>query len=72
VDGGLPVEEEVSSSLSAREPLVSFYPVMPPDVILRCAEEAVLGLLGQAGVVAVRVTWPRRRSAGWAGMAGLR
>ncbi len=34
---------------------MSFYPVMPPDVTLGCAEDAALGLLGQAGVVAVRV-----------------
>ena len=32
-----------------------FYPVMPPDVTLSCAEDAALGLLGQAGMVAVRV-----------------
>ena len=32
-----------------------FYPVMPPDVTPGCAEDAALGLLGQAGVVAVRV-----------------
>src|SRR6516162_6257015 len=34
---------------------MSFYPVMPPDVTLGCAEDAGLGLLGQAGVVAVPV-----------------
>jgi hypothetical protein len=32
-----------------------FYPVMPPDATLGCAEDAALGLLGQAGVIAVRV-----------------
>jgi hypothetical protein len=32
-----------------------FYPVMPPDVTPGCAEDAALGLLGQVGVVAVRV-----------------
>jgi hypothetical protein len=32
-----------------------FYPVMPPDVTRGCAEDAALGLPGQAGVVAVRV-----------------
>ncbi len=34
---------------------MSFYPVTPPDVTLGCAEWAALGLLGQAGMVAVRV-----------------
>ena len=34
---------------------MSFYPVTPPDVTLCCAEDAALGLLGQAGMVAVRV-----------------
>jgi hypothetical protein len=34
---------------------MSFYPVMPPDATLGCAEDAALDLLGQAGVVAVRV-----------------
>jgi len=28
---------------------------MPPDATVCCAEDAALGLLGQAGVVAVRV-----------------
>jgi hypothetical protein len=32
-----------------------FYPVTPPDVTPCGAEDAALGLLGQAGVVAVRV-----------------
>ncbi len=42
-----------------------FYPVMPPDVTLSCAEDAALGLLGQAGMVAVRVAdlaWPAGRA----------
>ena len=34
---------------------MSFYPVMLPDVTPGCAEDAALGLLGQAGMVAVRV-----------------
>jgi hypothetical protein len=34
---------------------MSFYPVMPPGAILSGAEDAALGLFGQAGVVAVRV-----------------
>jgi hypothetical protein len=34
---------------------MSFYPAMPPDVTPGCAEDAVLGLLGQAGMVAIRV-----------------
>ncbi|HZC63812.1 MAG TPA: hypothetical protein VE464_19405 [Streptosporangiaceae bacterium] len=34
---------------------MSFYPVMPPDVTLCCAEDAALGLLGEASVVAVKV-----------------
>jgi hypothetical protein len=53
--GGLPVEEEVSSNLSFPGALMSFYPVMPPDVTPGYAEDAALGLLGQAGMVAVRV-----------------
>ena len=32
-----------------------FYPVTPPDVTSSGAEDPVLGLLGQAGMVAVRV-----------------
>jgi hypothetical protein len=32
-----------------------FYPVTPPDVTPGCAEDAVPGLLGQVGMVAVRV-----------------
>lgn len=35
---------------------MSFYPVTPPDVTSSCAEETALGLLGQAGMVAVRVS----------------
>jgi hypothetical protein len=38
-----------------------FYPVTPPDVMLSRSEGAALGLLGQAGMVAVRVAdlfWP--------------
>ena len=31
-----------------------FYPVMPPDVTCAAGEDAALGLLGQAGMVAVR------------------
>lgn len=52
---------------------MSFYRVMPPDVTLWCAEQAPLGLLGQAGVVAVRVAdlaAPARH--GWAKTAGQR
>ena len=44
-----------------------FYPVMPPDVTPGCAEDAALGLLGQAGMVAVRVAdlaSPARAGAG--------
>jgi hypothetical protein len=46
---------------------MSFYPVTPPDVTLCCAEDAALGLLGQAGMVAVRVAdlaSPARRGLG--------
>jgi hypothetical protein len=46
---------------------VSFYPVTPPDVTSNCAEAAALGLLGQAGVVAVRaadLASPARRGLG--------
>src|SRR5262245_66611959 len=65
--GGLPVEEEVSSNLSFPGALMSFYPVMPPDVTPGCAEDAALGLLGRAGVIAVRVAdlaSPARRGLG--------
>jgi hypothetical protein len=33
---------------------MSFYPVMPPDVILASGEDAALGLLGRAGMITVR------------------
>jgi len=51
-----------------------FYPVMPPDATLGCAEDAVPGLPGQAGVVAVRVAGlacPARRGLGWDGRTAL-
>ena len=51
-----------------------FYPVMPPDVTLGCAEDAALGLLGQAGVVAVRVAdlaSPARQGLGKDGRTAL-
>ena len=51
-----------------------FYPVMPPDVTPGCAEDAALGLLGQAGVVAVRVadlSSPARRGLGKDGRTAL-
>ncbi len=51
-----------------------FYPVMPPDVTPGCAEDAVLGLLGQAGVVAVRVAdlaSPARQGLGKDGRTAL-
>ena len=54
--------------------MVSFYRVMPPDVTLCCAEQAALGLLGQAGVVAVRVAdlaSPARRGLGKDGRTAL-
>src|SRR6266576_1711025 len=54
--------------------LVSFYPVVPPDATLGCAEDAALGLLGQAGMVAVRVAdlaCPARRGLGRDGGAAL-
>jgi hypothetical protein len=72
--GGLPVEEEVSSNLSFPGALMSFYPVMPPDVTPGCAEDAALGLLGQAGMVAVRVAdlaSPCRRGLGSDGRTAL-
>jgi hypothetical protein len=53
---------------------MSFYPVMPPDATLSCAEEAALGLLGQAGMVAVRVAdlaSPCRRGLGKDGRTAL-
>ncbi|MGH3125810.1 MAG: hypothetical protein ACRDND_32945, partial [Streptosporangiaceae bacterium] len=51
-----------------------FYPVTPPDVTPSCAEDAALGLLGQAGMVAVRVTdlaSPARRGLGRGGRTAL-
>ena len=53
---------------------MSFYPVTPPDVTLCCAEDAALGLLGQAGVVAVRVAdlaSPARQGLGRDGRTAL-
>src|SRR5260370_40256236 len=54
--------------------LMSFYPVMPADATLCCAENAALGLLGQAGVGAVRVAdlaCPARQGVGKDGRAAL-
>jgi hypothetical protein len=51
-----------------------FYPVMPPDVTPGCAEDAALGLLGQVGVVAVRVAdlaSPARQGLGKDGRTAL-
>ena len=53
---------------------MSFYPVVPPDATLGCAEDAALGLLGQAGMVAVRVAdlaCPARRGLGRDGRTAL-
>ena len=53
---------------------MSFYPVMPPDVTSSAAEDAALGLLGQAGMVAVRVAdlaSPARRGLGKDGRTAL-
>ncbi len=53
---------------------MSFYPVVPPDATLGCAKDAALGLLGQAGVVAVRVAdlaCPARRGLGRDGRTAL-
>jgi hypothetical protein len=53
---------------------MSFYPVMPPAVTLSSTEDAALGLLGQAGVVAVRVAdlvSPPRRGLGRDGRTAL-
>jgi hypothetical protein len=71
-----PGEEEVSSSLSAREPaaLLPLCPVMPPDVTSSGAEDAALGLLGLAGMVAVRaadLASPCRRGLGADGQTAL-
>jgi hypothetical protein len=50
-----------------------FYPVMQPDATLGGAEDAALGLLGRAGMVAVRwLTWPYPRGRVWAGTIGQR
>jgi hypothetical protein len=52
---------------------MSFYPVVPPDATLGCAQDA-LGLPGQAGVVAVRaadLTSPCRRGLGRDGRTAL-
>jgi hypothetical protein len=73
-NSGLPVEEEVSSNLSVPGALMPFYPVMPPDATPGCAEDAALGLLGQAGMVAVRVAdlaCPARRGLGKDGRTAL-
>jgi hypothetical protein len=53
---------------------MSFYPVMPPDATLGCAEDAALGLLGQTGVIAVRVAdlvSPARQGLGRDGRTAL-
>jgi len=51
-----------------------FYPVTPPDVTLSRSEGAALGLLGQAGMVAVRVAdlaWPAGPGQGKDGRSAL-
>lgn len=53
---------------------MSFYPVTPPAVTLSSAEDAALGPLGQAGVVAVRVAdlvSPARQGLGRDGRTAL-
>ncbi len=53
---------------------MSFYPVVPPDATLGCAEDAALDLLGQAGMVAVRaadLASPCRRGLGGDGRTAL-
>src|SRR5262245_47037781 len=53
---------------------MSFYPAASPDVTLCCAEDASLGLLGQVGVVAVRVAdlaSPARQGLGRDGRTAL-
>ena len=53
---------------------MSFYPVTPPDVIPAGAEDAALGLLGQGGMVAVRVAdlaSPARQGLGRDGRTAL-
>src|ERR1700758_4755391 len=54
--------------------LMPFYPVMPPGATAGCAEDAARGLLGQAGVVAVRVAdlaCPARQGLGRDGRTAL-
>jgi hypothetical protein len=51
-----------------------FYPVMPPDVTCAAGEDAALGLLGQAAMVAVRAAdlgSPCRRGLGRDGRTAL-
>jgi hypothetical protein len=51
-----------------------FYPVTPPGVTPACAEDAVPGLPGQAGMVAVRaavLAWPAGRGLGKGGRPAL-
>ncbi len=56
MDGRLPVEEEViKQPFPHGSLLMLFYPVARPDVTPSGAEDAGLSLLGQAGMVAVRV-----------------
>jgi Insertion element 4 transposase N-terminal len=53
---------------------MSFYPVMPPDVTSSAGEDAALGLLGRAGMVAVRAAdlgSPCRRGLGRDGRTAL-
>ena len=53
---------------------MSFYPVMPPDVTSSAGEDAALGLLGLAGMVAVRAAdlgSPCRRGLGRDGRTAL-
>jgi len=53
---------------------MSFYPVMPPDATLGYAEDTALGLLGQAGVIAVRaadLASPARQGLGRDGRTAL-
>jgi hypothetical protein len=53
---------------------MSFYPVVPPDATAGCAEDTTPVLLGQAGMVAVRVAdlaSPARRGLGRCGRTAL-
>jgi hypothetical protein len=53
---------------------MSFYPVMPPDVTCAAGEDAALGVLGRAGMVAVRAAGlgsPCRRGLGRDGRTAL-